>query len=115
MDLKYAEELLETLAWISVPLDKLDRDLAEITDANERESLKKHFSALLKAFYDIQGEISEQYRDLDPMFGGFEKYALLRKKYETDSFNVEIPSEERIKQAMMTAEAIRNFSQNNDK
>lgn len=115
MDLKCAEDLLETLAWISVPLDKLDRDLAEITDANERESLKKHFSALLKAFYDIQGEISEQYRDLDPMFGGFEKYALLRKKFETDSYKVELPSEERIKQAMMTAETIRNFSKSCDK
>lgn len=115
MDLECAEELLETLAWMSVPLDKLDRDLTKIADADEREAFRKHFKALLKAFYDIQGDISEQYRDLDPMFGGLEKHSLLRKKYETESFKVELPSAERIKQALSTAEKIRSFSQNSKK
>ncbi len=110
MDLKCAEELLETLAWMSVPIDKLDRDLQKVVDINEREVFTKHFKDLLKAFYNIQGDISDQYRDLDPMFGGLEKHSLLRKKYETESFKVELPSAERISQALNTAEKIRKYS-----
>jgi len=110
MDLKCAEELLETLAWMSVPIDKLDIELNKIADIDERKIFKEHFKELVRAFYNIQGDISDQYRELDPMFGGIEKHSLLRKKYETESFKVELPSAERISQALNTAEKIRNYS-----
>tara|TARA_R100000687_G_C6424629_1_gene152703 strand:+ start:584 stop:1042 length:459 start_codon:yes stop_codon:yes gene_type:complete len=99
MDSKTAETLLDTLAWMSIVIDKFGYDLALIDDLEERETLIPDLKGLLLHFYNLKDSIGLKYPELHPDYLGLENYSTLRKKYETPEVKVKMPTEEEIDKA----------------
>jgi hypothetical protein len=99
MDRNTVDTFLDTLASMSVVIDKLGQDLEQINDLDERKALSPHLKDFLKSFYNLRDQFSFKYPELHPDFLGLENYSKLRKKYETSDVKVTMPTKEEIEKA----------------
>jgi hypothetical protein len=91
---------MESLAWMSMPLDKLALHVSkDIEDAEERKELVEHIKTFMHAFFDIQFHVLRQFPELNPDGKGEEAYFQAKVKYQANGFPPQRLSEQEIKSA----------------
>lgn len=82
-----AKDLMESIAWMSMPLDKLALHVSkDIEDEEERRELVKHLKTFMHAFFDIQDHVLRQFPELNPIGKGEKAYFQAKVKYQAEGF-----------------------------
>lgn len=95
MDRRFAENLLEQLAILTVTIEDISRKIP----VEHKKLVAKDLGTLLKSCIEMEMGIGSRVPDLHPMYLGLENFSKLRKKHENPEYPVEAPSEEEIKKA----------------
>jgi hypothetical protein len=94
MNEKQAKDIMEALAWMSLPLDKLGQEIFRFPLGEEKDWLRERWKEIFSSFDDVMREVTAQHRELDPLGGGEEWFFKLKQKYETKEFPAKKLSEE---------------------
>jgi hypothetical protein len=108
MDRKFAENLLEHLAILTITIEDISRKIP----VENRKLVARDLGTLLKSCIEMQMDIGNRVPDLHPMYLGLGNFSKLRKKHENPEYPVEIPTEEEIKKAEEQWLKIRKVTRN---
>ena len=100
LKLENAKNIMDGLAWMSMPIDKLAVHLGrEIEDEDERKMLYEHLKQFMLVYFDIRDHVLSQFPELDPIGKGAEDYFQAQVKYQAAGFPPRQLSEKEIKSA----------------
>ena len=99
MNKNTAEGILESLAWMSYPIEMLHKQIRDEPDESERHRIFEYFKAIASAQVDLMFLLAEEHPDLDPIGQGEERYFKYKLKYQTAEFPAKRMSPEDIESA----------------
>lgn len=110
-----AKNIMEGLAWLSMPIDKIAFDVSSgVDDQVEKIRMLKQLGDLWSVFLDLQNLIVEQHPDLNPSGKWKEEFFQAKVKYQAEGYPPKRITEEQLKLAEEAGLIVAGEIKNND-